>query len=138
MSAKWAFLGLFLFLFCLFDRWQLINTSSAKMFANDRVWTVELWYGKKPLCQQSHYHCQWQNLLSSTCPEIGHKRCNFCYFVLQRTFRVVSVKSNSNIFWDLAWIKTEVSVVSTQTQLVYEVGVMKFNVNACSMFLCIF
>ena len=29
-------------------------------FADDWIWTADLWYQKRPVYQLSHNHCQWK------------------------------------------------------------------------------
>ena len=53
---KWAIPGLFFFYFCLFNTTQLTVNKCAVKFAGVWIWTADLWYRKRPLCQLWHNH----------------------------------------------------------------------------------
>ena len=52
---KWAIPGLFIFIFVFSIQLTVYNCSIN--FADDWIWTADLWYWKRPLCQLSHNHC---------------------------------------------------------------------------------
>ena len=50
-------LFLYVRLFNTIDSKQMFNLN----FADDWIWTADVWFSKRPLNQQSHYHCPRSN-----------------------------------------------------------------------------